>query len=103
MGAMLSPFDFAIATSAMFSRRLVLSAEGGWSVTEPNLQTAGWQGCDATHRASNSDTHLTHGCMPVFRRFWRLRRECAALANGRHGAIPGFFGGATRTPKEAAR
>ncbi len=20
-------------------------------------------GCDATHRASNSDTHLTHGCI----------------------------------------
>lgn len=66
-------------------------------------QTARSQGCDATHRASNSDTHLTHGCMPVFRRFSRLRGECAAPAYGSYGAIPGFSESAARTPGEAVR
>ena len=66
-------------------------------------QTAGPRGCDATHRANNSDTHLTHGCMADFRQFWRVRRECATMAHRQHGAIPGFFESAARTPKEAAR
>ena len=35
-------------------------------------------GCDATHRASISDTHPTHGCMPDFRRF-RVGRCARAL------------------------
>lgn len=66
-------------------------------------QTARSQGCDATHRASNLDTHLTHGCMPVFRQFSRLRRECAAPDRCSYGAIPVFFGSAARTPREAMR
>lgn len=78
-------------------------AEGGWPMLDWGRQTARSRGCDATHRASNSDTHLTHGCMPVFRRFSRLRGECAAQSRFQHGAIRGFFGSAARTPGEAAR
>lgn len=33
------------------------------------------RGCDAAHRASKSDTHPTHGCMPDFRHF--LGGRCA--------------------------
>ena len=35
------------------------------------------KGCDTTYRASNSDTHPTHGCMPDFRRSrgWRCARS----------------------------
>ena len=43
-----------------------------------NLKT--WsqiRGCDTTYRASSLDTHPTHLCMPVFRRFLRVRSGCA--------------------------
>ena len=30
------------------------------------------QGRDATHRTRNLDTHLTHGCITVFRHFLRV-------------------------------
>jgi hypothetical protein len=37
-------------------------------------------GCDTSYRARSFDTHLTHGCIPLFRRF--LGRLCArALAS----------------------
>lgn len=35
-------------------------------MTERATQKAMLWGCDATHRASNLDTHLTHGCMAHF-------------------------------------
>ncbi len=60
------------------------------------------RGCDATHRANNSETHLTHGCIPLFRHFWRVRRECADLADGRTGAFARFFESAPRTLTEVA-
>lgn len=59
------------------------------------------QGCDATHRASNSDTHLTHGCIQLFRQFSRVRRECAGLSDWRNLAIAPFFKSAPRTLGEA--
>jgi hypothetical protein len=38
------------------------------------------RGCDTPYRARSFDTHLTHGCIPLFRRF--LGRLCArALAS----------------------
>jgi hypothetical protein len=55
------------------------------------------RGRDTTYRASNFDTHLTHGCIPLFRHFWRVRSECAAKARLENRALPAFFGSAWRT------
>jgi len=71
-------------------------------MTEPVAHQARLRGCDATHRASNSDTHLTHGCMPVFRKFSRVRQGCAEMAGWLARAIAPIFEGALRTLGEAA-
>ena len=55
------------------------------------------RGRDTTYRASNLDTHLTHGCIPLFRHFWRVRSECAVKEKLENRALPAFFGGAWRT------
>lgn len=55
------------------------------------------RGRDTTYRASNFDTHLTHGCIPLFRHFWRVRSECAAKARLENRALPAFFASAWRT------
>ena len=55
------------------------------------------RGRDTTYRASNFDTHLTHGCIQLFRRFWRVRSECVAKARLENSALPAFFGSAWRT------
>ncbi|AJA11271.1 hypothetical protein SKP52_22105 [Sphingopyxis fribergensis] len=55
------------------------------------------RGRDATHRTRNLDTHLTHGCIQLFRRFSRVRfdyRECS-LRQSR--GFPRVFESATRT------
>ncbi len=60
------------------------------------------QGRDATHRTRNLDTHLTHGCIQLFRHFSRVRfdyRECS-LRQTRE--FPGIFESATRTLAGAA-
>ena len=59
------------------------------------------RGYDAMHRASNKDTHLTHGCMAVFRQFLRVRRECAGADVTINRAIATFFESALRTLGEA--
>ncbi|MET4133585.1 hypothetical protein ABIE62_002736 [Porphyrobacter sp. MBR-155] len=68
---------------------------------EPNHQKAKLWGCDATHRANNSDTHLTHGCMAHFRQFSRVHRECAGITAIIDRPIAPFFESAPRTLKEA--
>lgn len=68
---------------------------------EANRQKAMLWGCDATHRASNSDTHLTHVCKALFRQFSRVRRECANIAAISNNAIAPFFESAPRTLGEA--
>lgn len=55
------------------------------------------RGRDTTYRASNLDTHLTHGCIQLFRHFWRVRSECAASAGLKNGALPMFITSAWRT------
>ena len=55
------------------------------------------RGRDATHRASKFDTHLTHGCIQLFRHFPRVRLECALEAGFQNPAIPGSFASALRT------
>ena len=67
-------------------------------------QAATWamlRGYDATHRASNKDTHLTHGCIQHFRQFSRVRQGCAGSAARQNLAIAPFFEGAQRTLGEA--
>ena len=55
------------------------------------------RGRDTTYRTSNLDTHLTHGCIQLFRHFSRVRSECAAAAQLENRAVPAFFGSAWRT------
>ena len=61
------------------------------------------QGRDATHRTRNLDTHLTHGCIQLFRHFSRVRQGCAGSADCRTLAIQPFSEGAPRTLAETAR
>ncbi len=55
------------------------------------------RGRDTTYRASNLDTHLTHGCIQLFRHFLRVRSECAAKARLEIPTFPAFFESARRT------
>lgn len=48
-------------------------------MVEPTRQKALSEGRDATHRACNLDTHLTHGCIQLFRRFPRQRSDSASF------------------------
>ena len=72
-------------------------------MSEPAVFGARSRGCDATHRTRNLDTHLTHGCIQLFRHFSRVRSECAPPLLRRSDAIPAKFEGAIRTLREAAR
>ena len=72
-------------------------------MSEPVAIDARLQGRDATHRTRNLDTHLTHGCIQLFRHFSRVRSECASPLRRRSNAIPPNFEGAIRTLREAAR
>ena len=58
-------------------------------------------GRDATHRARNLDTHLTHGCIQLFCRFSRVRSECAVRINRRTRTFAPRSAGALRTLAEA--
>jgi hypothetical protein len=55
------------------------------------------QGRDATHRTRNLDTHLTHGCIQLFRHFSRVRFDYRehSLRLGR--GYPRIFESAIRT------
>lgn len=61
------------------------------------------QGRDATHRTRNLDTHLTHGCIQLFRHFSRVRSGCALSFLLEKRAISPKFEGAIRTLAEAVR
>lgn len=63
----------------------------------------GLLGRDATHRTRKFDTHLTHGCIELFRHFSRVRSECAPFAHSRNRAILPKTEGAIRTLGETAR
>jgi hypothetical protein len=49
------------------------------------------------YRARRNDTHLTHGCIALFRRSLRVRSGCAWYARRCNHAFPGHFEGAIRT------
>jgi hypothetical protein len=55
------------------------------------------RGCDTSYRARRNDTHLTHGCIQLFRHFLRVRSGCAWYARRCNHAFPGHFEGAFRT------
>lgn len=57
---------------------------------DPDHQKAMLWGCDATHRASNSDTHLTHGCMAQFCGFDGMLIASRQSPDRKIGAIPAF-------------
>jgi hypothetical protein len=59
------------------------------------------RGRDTTYRTNNLDTHLTHGCIQLFRQFSRVRPECAGSAGWRSLTIAPFSGSAPRTLGEA--
>lgn len=71
-------------------------------LSKATFRSGGKNGCDATHRASNRDTHLTHGCIQLFCQFSRVRPECAELVDHRNLAIAPFSASALRTLGEAA-
>jgi hypothetical protein len=50
-------------------------------IAEPTHFPARLQGRDASHRTRNLDTHLTHGCIQLFRHFSR-QRSGSALSGG---------------------
>lgn len=70
---------------------------------DPITFLARLQGCDAEHRASNSDTHLTHGCIQLFRHFSRVRKGCAGSGEFGTGLFAWLCEGAQRTLAETAR
>jgi len=72
-------------------------------MSETIASAARLQGRDATHRTRNLDTHLTHGCIQLFRHFSRVRSECASPLLRRSDAFPPKLEGAIRTLREAAR
>jgi hypothetical protein len=61
------------------------------------------QGRDATHRTRNLDTHLTHGCIQLFRRFSRVRLDYTECSLRQFRGFPRVFESATRTLAGAVR
>lgn len=61
------------------------------------------QGHDATHRTRNLDTHLTHGCIQLFRRFSRVRSDYAECSLRQTRGFPGIFESAPRSLVGMAR
>lgn len=54
-------------------------------------------GRDTLYRTSKLDTHLTHGCIQLFRQFFRVHSECAVQLDSKKTAIPAFSESALRT------
>ena len=72
-------------------------------MTETALFQARLRGRDATHRTRNLDTHLTHGCIQLFRHFSRVRLDYTVCSLRQTRGFPGIFGSAPRTLAGMAR
>ena len=55
------------------------------------------QGRDASHRTRNLDTHLTHGCIQLFRHFSRVRLDYTEFSRRQTRGFPGIFESTIRT------
>lgn len=60
-------------------------------------------GRDATHRTRNWDTHLTHGCIQLFRHFSRVRFDYTVCSLLQISSFPRVFASALRTRAGVAR
>ena len=60
-------------------------------------------GRDATHRTRNLDTHLTHGCIQLFRHFSRVRIDYRERSLPQSRGFPLVFESAIRTLSGAVR
>ena len=72
-------------------------------MSETALFQARLRGRDATHRTRNLDTHLTHGCIQLFRHFSRVRLDYTEFSRRQTRGFPGIFESATRTLAGAVR
>lgn len=72
-------------------------------MSEPVVFKAGSQGRDATHRTRNLDTHLTHGCIQLFRHFSRVRFDYRGCGLHRGRGFARALESATRTLAGAVR
>ena len=72
-------------------------------MSETALFQARLRGRDATHRTRNLDTHLTHGCIQLFRHFPRVRFDYGECSLGQTRRFPRIFESATRTLAGAVR
>ncbi len=68
------------------------------TMADPVAQRAASQGRDAAHRARNLETHLTHGCMPLFRHLSRQRSDSARSGVLAKPGIPPRVEAAHRCP-----
>ena len=72
-------------------------------MSETALFQARLRGRDATHRTRNLDTHLTHGCIQLFRHFSRVRSDYTEWSLLQTRRFPRIFESATRTLAGMAR
>ena len=72
-------------------------------MSETALFQARLRGRDATHRTRNLDTHLTHGCIQLFRHFSRVRLDYRERSLRQTRGFPRVFESAPRTLAGMAR
>lgn len=60
-------------------------------------------GCDATHRASNLDTHLTHGCIQHFCGFDGMLIASRQMPEDGNGVVSPFLAMANSISRSTAR
>ena len=61
------------------------------------------RGRDASHRTRNLDTHLTHGCIQLFRHFSRVRFDYTVCSLRQTCGFPRVFESTIRTLSGAVR
>src|SRR3546814_1224790 len=60
------------------------------------------KGHDAAHRTRNLDTHLTHGCIQLFRHSSRWRSDSASSRLPKNGGLPPFSETAERSEEHTS-
>lgn len=94
---------------AMLGRTYIMAMETEKDTCSGSTFLETWRGHDAAHRADNSDTHLTHGCMTVFRYFSRVRCTLSCILPMRDWRLSQVFRGcgshshSSTSPRAASR